>query len=225
MWTMMVLIIMMDTINTTTLNLKKMLIDIAKQDFGKYMLTKILCLPLLLAQRRRLEEKDLPQCPLTPHPGLRSGHPPPTNGHERGDTGEKNLVLQPPPEGNRHSEEKNKDESKKERDRKRHKGNVADQGPEAPPGGEGKKPTEEEGSEEGNGGEEDPPKDTPPPPGEGEGEVEEGPKPDPGQGQGPVGLLPSLACHLQRWEDQYTQLVETIVGDLHDYWMKLKIPQ
>jgi len=188
-----------------------MLTDIALLDFGKCMLTKILSLLLLLALRRQLEA-GYPQCPPTPHPSS----PPPASTPHTGGSHEPDLALQPPPGG----KGKDKDKKETEKDRKRQRGNVSDQDPEAPAEG-GKKPTqipEGKGEEEGHEGEENPPKESP-----GEGEVEGGPKP--GRGPDQENLLTTVASCLQKWEDQYTQLVQDILGDLSDYWRRLKIPQ
>ncbi|ATQ38137.1 E4 [Betapapillomavirus 2] len=170
------------------------------QDHGKCMLIKILSLLLSLVLRRQLETP-----PTTPHPG-RFPPPCPTNGHHLpGDTAEKRLALQPPPGGKRNDKEKEKKPLGDEK---------ADQGPEAPSSGEGGEPT-------------DPPPEEPPNPPSGEGEVEGGPLPGPDQGRGPEqeALLQGVASRLTKWEQQFDRLVDSIVGDLRNYWMQLKTPQ
>nr|AZG02845.1 E4 protein [Human papillomavirus] len=198
-----------------------MLPGLAKLDTGKYMLTRTLSLLLLLALRRQLETGQTGQPPSTPHPGRRQfgvSLPPPCpaeNGHHHGDTEEKHLALQPPPPGKKDKEKKPQQD---------------DQGP--PQGGNKQPPGE---GTDADGDENAPTPETPPvpPTGEGEGEVEGGPKPDPnqgpshdpGRGRDPEGLLPGVALRLTKWENQFEQLVEIIVDDLKDYWMKLGIPQ
>nr|AYA93514.1 MAG: E4 protein [Human papillomavirus] len=197
-----------------------MLPDIAKLVGGKYMLIRTLCLLLSLVLRHLLETGEKP--PSTPFPGR--GRPttrdlpppcPPTNGHSPqhpDDTKEKPLARPPP--GRRD----------KEKERKPLPG---DQGP--PHGGEHKP------QGEGTDGEEDPSPSTPsaPPTGEGEGEVEGGPQHGPNHDPNPTpvpvpdpeGLLPQVASRLVKWENEFDQLVATIMGDLNDYWQRLKIPQ
>ncbi|CAW42253.1 E4 protein [Human papillomavirus 104] len=210
---MRVLTIQRENISTTTLDLKQMLTDLALLDCGKCMLTKILCLLLSLALRRHLEA-GYPFCPPTPHPSS----PRPASPPHKNDTHEPDLALQPPPGGRG----KEKDKKETEKERRRHRDNVSDQDQEAPAEGGGKKPQSNEGKgeEEGHEGEENPPNETPPP---GEGEVEGGPKHGPGPDQ--EGLLMSVASCLQKWEDQYNQLVQNILVDLSDYWKRLQIPQ
>ena len=193
---------------------------------GKYMLTRMLCLPLLLVLRHLLETGPVERPPATPHPGrnhLRSSQPPPcppSNGHSPqhpDDTEEKPLA--PPPRG------------KKDKDKKPLQG---DQGPD--PGVEQK--PQGEGEVEGH----PPQTPTAPPPG-GEGEVEGGPQQGPNPGPSPApapapapapdpdhnldqeGLLPAVAFRLLRWEREFDQLVKDITEDLHDYWTRLRTPQ
>ncbi|CAW42241.1 E4 protein [Human papillomavirus 100] len=184
-----------------------MLKGLVLQTSGKCMLIKMLCLPLLLVLRRQLETRSPP---TTPYPGRRFGLPPPcpTNGHQTDDSDEKHLALQPPPGGK--NTEKHKDKKQQQG------GEKADQGPEAPGVGEGREP------------EDPPPEDPPvPPTGTGEGAVEGGPSPGPGHGQGPEqeGILPGAALLLTKWEQQFDLLVDNIVGELRDYWQKLRTPQ
>lgn len=197
----------------------------AELAFGKCMLTRTLCLPLLLALRHQLETGERP--PSTPFPGRgRQQHrdslpppcPPEDPGHHPDDTNEKPLA--PPPGRKDRDKEKEKEKEKKP--------TTGDKGPdprvEQKPKGEGS-----DGDEEG------PPPQTPlpPPTGEGEGEVEGGPRPGPSPvpvpaptpGRGPEeGLLPGLASRLMKWEHEFDQLVQDITGDLHDYWLRLKTP-
>ena len=178
-----------------------MLKGMVLQEPGKCMLIKILSLLLLLVLRRQLETP-----PTTPHPG-RFPPPCPTNGHHLpGDTAEKRLALQPPPPGGKRND--------KEKEKKPLGDEKADQGPEAPSSGEGGEPT-------------DPPPEEPPNPPSGEGEVEGGPLPGPDQGRGPEqeALLQGVASRLTKWEQQFDRLVDSIVGDLRNYWMQLKTPQ
>ena len=196
-----------------------MLPGLAKLDVGKCMLMRTLSLLLLLALRRQLE-KGPTRPPSTPHPGRHQQGdslpppcpPEPHNGHHHGDTGGKRLALQPPPPG---TKDKTPD----------------DQGP--PHGGDKQFPGE---GSDASGDENAPTPETPqdPPTGEGEGAVggpqhgpSRGPSPDPDRGhdRDPEGLLPGVALRLSKWETQFDQLVETLVGDLQDYWKKLGIPQ
>lgn len=167
------------------------------QAHGKYMLIKILSLPLLLVLRRQLETPPTPfphQPPPCPPP---NGHHPPT-----ADTAEKHLALQPPPGGKRDKDKKPPGEEK------------PDQGPGAESNGEGGKPK-------------DPPPEDPQNPPSGEGEVEGGPSPGQGHDPDPEqeNLLQGVALRLVTWERQFDHLVETIVDDLRNYWTKLKTPQ
>lgn len=202
MWTIQELTIWKGPLKIIILNLKQMLNDMVQQDIGRCMLIKILCLPLLPVLRRQLESP-----PRTPHPNR---HPPPTpqNGHHKSptDTAEKHLVLQSPPGGKKG--EKDKDKKPQQGEEK------TDQGPEAPSSGEGGPPDDPS------------PEDPQNPPG-GEGEVEGGPSPGPDQGRDPLheSLLTGVASRLTKWEQQYNQLVDSIVGDLRNYWMQLKTPQ
>ncbi|CCJ27719.1 E4 protein [Human papillomavirus 159] len=203
-----------------------MLPDIAKLANGKCMLIRTLCLLLSLVLRHLLETGEKP--PSTPYPGR--GRPPvrdlpppcpPTNGHSpqhRDDTQEKPLARPPP----------GRKDKEKEKEKKPLPG---DQGP--PHGGEHKP------KGEGADGEDDPFPPTPsaPPTGEGEGEVEGGPQHDPNQDPNPApapapaptpnpeGLLPQVASRLLKWEQEFDQLVADIMGDLNDYWQRLRTPQ
>nr|AQM73701.1 E4 [Human papillomavirus] len=183
-----------------TLHLQQMQPDMAKQDIGKCMLIRTLCLLLLLALRRQLETGP----PSTPFPGPQ--HPPPHNGqHHVGlnDTDEKPPALQPPPRGRRASDKK-----------KPHDPQGPDQ---VPVQGRG---TKSDGDE---------PSGTAPnpPTGEGEGAVEGGPSPGRGPVRDPdlQGLLPGVASRLQTWENLFEQLVDDITRDLRNYWQMLRTPQ
>lgn len=209
-----------------------MLTDLALQDFGKFMLTKILCLLLLLALRRKLEA-DYPRCPLTPHPDG-PAHPSPQSPPSSDGTGEKDLALQPPPPGGRgrererHSKKPKEPEAGAEQDQAPVQETAAAAAAAAaegktptPPKGEGK--VEGDGNGNGNGnenGNEQTPLTEPP---EGEGEVEGGRKP--GQDPDPEDLPTGLALRLLKWEEHYNLLVQQVMGDLEGYWMRLKTPQ
>ena len=217
MWTIMERITWKELLKHIILNFKLTQLDIAELENGKCMLTRTLCLPLLLVLRHQLETGPYRTPPSTPFPNSqqRNSHPPPTpqNGHHPGQradgTGAKYPVLSAPPAG---------------RDKKPR----GDQGPDHR--GDNSRPGE--GSD---GGEPDPPQGTPPtPPTVGEGEVEghpQGPNRAPTQEPNPdpdpdrEALLPQVALMLQMWENHYNQLVENILGALKDYWQKLMTPQ
>nr|AYC54496.1 MAG: E4 protein [Human papillomavirus] len=207
--TIMVLITWKELLKCITFNLKVMLPDMANLESGKCMLMRTLSLLLLLALRRQLEKG--PQPPSTPHPNRHQTDSllpppcPPENGHHRDDgTNEKHLALQPPPPGGK----RDKDKEKK-----------TQQGP--PQGGDKKSPGEGTNADG-----DDPEKPPPPPPGEGavEGGPQHGPSRGPSQDPDP-GLLHGVAYRLLTWEAQFDQLVDTILGDLKDYWRKLGTPQ
>ena len=198
MWIIQELIFMRANLKTITLNLKQMQSALVLQECGKYMLIKILSLPLLLVLRRQLETP-----PTTPFPKHLPPPCPPHNGHHppTADTAEKHLALQPPPGGKKDKEKKPSPGEEK-----------PDQGPGAESNGGGGKPK-------------DPPPEEPPNPPGGEGEVEGGPSPDPDQDPDHQSLLQGVALHLVKWERHFDQLVDTVVEDLRNYWMQLKTPQ
>ena len=61
--------------------------------------------------------------------------------------------------------------------------------------------------------------------GAGEGEVEGGTRPGLEVDLQNPDLLTTLAYQLHKWEGQFNLLVEKILQDLKDYWMRLSIPQ
>ena len=169
------------------------------------------------------------QPPPTPRP---TDLPPASNRHRsEKDSGEKTLVLHPPPQPKKETGKRGRDDDRDPGPSDPKKGAESDQGPDQHPveGPEG--PTDEkekEAPKEGGEGDPDQPPEEEP---LGEGQVEGHPPPRPPNGEhGPQNgqeesLLTAVASHLVTWEQHFKQLVEDIRGDLEDYWQKLMIPQ
>lgn len=215
-----------------------MLADLELVENGKCVLTGKLSLLLSPAPRRppskRSENGLSPPTsprsapPLTPAPyrlgDLSEQKPPKGEG-----TGEKNLVLQLPPSGS----------GKKYHDLlhgkpKNDVPGVHRQGQSKPVHGDGDNgepgpdPEPEAGAsagagagaaaEPGTGGQGNTQN-------HGEGEVEGRTPQDPEVDLQNPDLLTTLAFQLHKWEGQFNQLVEKILQDLRDYWLKLSTPQ
>ncbi|AAQ88292.1 E4 [Human papillomavirus type 96] len=212
-----------------------MLADLELVENGKCVLTGKLSLLLLPAPRRphtkRSENGLSPptsprsEPPLTPAPyRLGDLEPKPPKGEG---TDEKNLVLQLPPSGSGkkyhdllHGKPKNDGPGVHRQGQSKPVHGDGDNGepgpvpePEAGAGAGAGAAAEPEAGGQGN------------TQNRGEGEVEGRTPQDPEVDLQSADLLTSVAFQLHKWEGQFNQLVETILRDLRDYWMKLSTPQ
>ncbi|ATQ38151.1 ^E4, partial [Betapapillomavirus 4] len=200
-------------------------------------LTTKLCLLLLLAPPTpKKKGTDLP-LPQTPAPFRR---PPddcpqyPSNGNHllKEGTGEKTLVLQPPPGGSKDDRKRHRGDHDRGRDRDRdHKETHGPSSQSDAENGNGDKEGDEEaGSGEGAGTEAGAGAGAEAGAGAGAEAGSEGEQP-PGAAEGTEpgnqdpSLLTQVAYHLTKWEEAYKVLVDSIVEDLRDYWTKLGTPQ